>query len=174
MSSRRFGPAGVDRVVVVAPPPEVEGAESVAALAAEEGAEVVVAEVPTPDMRSSVELGLAHLRPSASPADSILICPADSPGLSAGLVALIVSRHLGAPDRIHVPSLDGRRGHPLVLPWRLAERIFELPADVGVNSLISGHADQVVLIPVADPGALADLDTPSDYERWSALPDRGR
>ena len=35
------------------------------------------------------------------------------------------------PDRIVIPSHNGRRGHPIVLPWTIAAQIHSLPAGVG-------------------------------------------
>ena len=168
VSALRTG--GVDRVVVVAPPPEIEGAEAVARLAENAGAEVVVADRPTPDMRASLELGLNYLRPSAGPRDGLWIAPADSPGLTARLVALLLSRRKAGPDRILVPVVDGRKGHPLVLPWPLAETIPDLPDGVGVNAITSTRENLLTFVPTPDFEILADLDTPEDYARWLTDP----
>jgi hypothetical protein len=42
-----------------------------------------------------------------------------------------------------------------------------LPVGVGVNALIAAHADRVLTLDPGDPNALADMDTPEDYARWS-------
>ena len=159
---------GADPVLVVVPPPSVAGAPALAAEAARAGGCVVVAEPPPPDMRSSVECGLDHLEQRALPPPAtFLLAPGDSPGISAELVARIVARAAAEPDAIVIPQSQGRRGHPIALPWSLAAEIRGLPGDVGINALVARHAARVLTLDVADPAALADLDTPDDYRRWT-------
>jgi molybdenum cofactor cytidylyltransferase len=167
---------GADPVVVVVPPAAVPGASALAAEAARAGGCVVVAEPPPADMRASVERGLDHVAQMAiPPRAAFLLAPADSPGISAELVARIIARAEAEPDAIVIPQAQGRRGHPIALPWSLAAEIRGLPGDVGINALVARHAARVVTLDVADPTALADLDTPDDYRRWTTpLRDPGR
>ena len=157
---------GAGRVIVVAPPASSPGAPELVEAARGEGAELVIAPTPPPDMRASVELGLAYLDDGPSPS-SLLLTPGDSPGIHVRAVARVIRRAAEAPGRIVVPRHNGRRGHPLVLPWPLACTITQLPAGVGVNSLLARHADEVIYVDDDDPEILADLDTPEDYRRWS-------
>ncbi len=160
--------AGADPIVVVVPPSDAPGAAVLAEEAAQAGGAVVVADPPPPDMRASVERGLDHLsRSRATPPTTLLLAPADSPGLGAALVARILARAEAEPRSIIIPQVHGRRGHPVALPWPLAAEIRDLPAGVGVNALIARYAARVVTLDVDDPGALADLDTPEDYRRWA-------
>ncbi len=156
---------GVDLALVVAPPDEVEGAARTIEEAERAGAVVLVAEAATADMRATVELGLDRVR-SVEPPATLVLCPADAPGLSAGLVSRLLEESRRQPDRIILPTFRGKRGHPLVLPWSIAELIPGLPAGMGVNALLARFADRVTPLDVEDPGATADLDTPADYETW--------
>lgn len=153
---------GADRVVVVISP---EDATPLAELAESAGAEVVRPERPPEDMRASIEFGLDRLADSEPP-EGVLIVPGDSPAISAELVARAVVHAAEHPDRIILPAFEGRGGHPLLLPWRFATQITHLPVGVGVNALLSAHEDDVCRLIVANPGAVADLDTPEDYRRW--------
>ncbi len=157
---------GTGRVVVVTAPADTPGASALVEAARAEGAETVTAPAPPPDMRASVELGLEFLGEGPEPS-AVLLTPGDSPGLDAVAVARVIRRAAGAPGRIVVPRHDGRRGHPLLLPWPLASEIRRLPPGVGVNALLARHAETVVFDDADDPGILADLDTPEDYRRWS-------
>lgn len=157
---------GADRVVVVAPPCGAPGASELIADAEGQGGEVVVLDRATADMRATFERGLDHLDPGARPA-GVLLCPGDSPGLSAALVERVVFGFQERPDRIVIPTYDGTRGHPVALPWRLAVEVRRLPIGLGVNALIAARADRVVALDLGDPNALADMDTPDDYARWS-------
>lgn len=156
---------GADTVVVVVAPTEQPGAIALAEEARGAGADVVVAERPPPDMRASVELALARLSGGPEPA-TVLLAPGDSPGISAKLVARVVAAAISAPHAIIRPEVQGRRGHPVALPWNVAVQIPRLPPDVGVNALVRAHAESLIVVEVDDPGAVADLDTPEDYERW--------
>jgi molybdenum cofactor cytidylyltransferase len=157
---------GVSIVVVVPPPADAPGAASLIQEAASAGAAVVEPLVRPVDMRSSFELGLTHLEQIGPAPSFVLLTPADSPGVTSRLVAEVIARAKIATGSIVIPVHDGKRGHPIALPWELAQQVRTLPGGVGVNSLIALHASLVVEHPVTDPGAVADLDTPEDYVRW--------
>jgi molybdopterin converting factor subunit 1 len=120
-------------------------------------------------MRASVELGLDHL--AQAPPPTFLLAPGDVPGIDARLVARVIARASDAPVSIVVPQARGRRGHPIALPWPMADEIRGLPEDVGINYLVARNAARVVLIEVDDPAVFDDMDTPEDYRRWEALDD---
>ncbi|GAC1334597.1 MAG: nucleotidyltransferase family protein [Isosphaeraceae bacterium] len=161
-----FLKAGVDPVIVVAPPSEIEGAGRIAEEARARGAFVIVPNGPTADMRASIEFGLLALIREFAPPEAVLIAPADSPGLSSNVIGQVMDRYK-ISDSIVTPIRDGKRGHPLLLPWEIALEIFDLPPDVGVNTLLSLRADRVSELPIDDPGAFEDMDTPEDYRKWS-------
>jgi molybdenum cofactor cytidylyltransferase len=157
---------GAETVVVVAPPLDEPAAVQLADEARRAGAEVVVPDSAPPDMRASVELGLACLGQGRLPV-MILLAPGDSPGLSPALVARLIGQARDHPESIVVPAVHGRRGHPVALPWSLATEIRQLPIGLGVNALLVANASRVFELEVDDPGAVADLDTPDDYDRWA-------
>lgn len=157
---------GVHRVLVLCAPESEPGAAQSASIALTSGAEVLVAPQLTPDMRTTVELGLATLQPT--PPDLVVLSPADAPGLSSSSVRLLLEASALRPGRIIIPIVQGRRGHPLLLPWPFARQIPELPPNVGVNALLHHHQTEIDEIPLSDPGLLEDLDTPEDYLRWSS------
>ena len=157
---------GADRIVVVAPPRTEPGATSLIEAAEAEGAEVVVPDHLTADMRASVELGLAHLDQGPEPT-GLLLAPGDLPGLGRDAVRRVIAAGLESPDRIVVPRHQGRRGHPLLLPWSMAKRIAHLPPGVGVNALLADLAHAIREVAIEDPDLYDDLDTPNDYRRWS-------
>jgi molybdenum cofactor cytidylyltransferase len=158
--------AGVDLVILVAPPLEAPGATAIADLARCEGARVVVPPTYTPDMRATVEMGLDGLDPGIPPT-ALLLAPGDSPGMSAELVARILEAGRAHPRAIVVPMHAGHRGHPVLIPWHLASEIRRLPAGAGINALLLAHPSEVVEVEWAEPRALLDLDTPEDYEKWT-------
>ena len=163
---RAFQTGGADRVVVVVAPPDVPGAAEVATLARSAGAAVVVAPVPTADMRASVVLGLGHL--AAGPPSALLLTPGDSPGINPDLVARLIDHGSRAPGRIIIPRHDGQPGHPALIPWDLATLIPNLSPGAGVRALFARHAERVDYLDTDDSTILLDLDVPADYARWSS------
>jgi molybdenum cofactor cytidylyltransferase len=161
-----FLEGGAQRVLVVTAPASEPGAAQIAEIARTMGAEVLVAPKATPDMRSTVELGLERLR-SGIPPEFVVMSPADAPGISAQAVSRVIEALKDRPNRIAVPVVEGRRAHPLGLPWRLASEIFDLPANVGVNALLRRYDGEIQEIAMDDRGLLEDVDTPEDYRRWS-------
>lgn len=157
---------GADEVLVVAPPVRREGAVVLANHARVEGAHVVHCEDDTPDMRRTIEVGLAAMVDHVLAPDAILLTPGDCPGLTPALVARVVAQARREPDRIVVPVYQGHRGHPVAIPWTLAVHIPELPPGLGVNALLDLHAGKVLGVPVDDPGTAFDIDTPDDLRQW--------
>jgi molybdenum cofactor cytidylyltransferase len=158
--------AGASPVLVVTPPADAPGAGVLISEATEAGAEVVTPAEQPIDMRASVELALGSLERLEPAPTTVLLTPADSPGLTRGLVDRVIGRARASPRSIVVPTVGGERGHPVAIPWEVVLGVRDLPAGVGVNALIALHAGSVDEFEVDDPAALADLDTPEDYLRW--------
>ncbi|HEV3122368.1 MAG TPA: nucleotidyltransferase family protein [Isosphaeraceae bacterium] len=165
VSALRKGGAG--QVVVVAPPSAEPGAQALRDEAGSAGAHVVTLSEPTSDMRSTIEAGLDWLEHSCDGVpDALLLAPGDSPGLTPALVSQVIDFARAQPGAIVVPTFGGRRGHPVLLPWSIAQAIRSLPLGTGVNALTADRGSGLVTLEVGDPGTLADLDTPEDYSRW--------
>lgn len=136
---------------------------------------------PTSDMKQSVLHGLnclaEHYQPSAS--DAWFLSPADLPFLSPRItqhLATVASSEVTSshPTRsILIPTLTGKKGHPILLPWSIAAKIAALPADKGINALLKDHPCTYVSCDAVEPQGLrvfADIDTPEDYARWISSP----
>ncbi len=61
------------------------------------------------------------------------------------------------------------RGHPILFGKAYYPELCALSADQGGRAIIQAHADAVIEVPVADPGILADVDTPELLARWLRL-----
>jgi molybdenum cofactor cytidylyltransferase len=158
---------GVDRVLCVVRPRENPESDRLAREVRDAGAEVLVRDPPPPDMRASVEHGIATLATEAIPPAGILLCPGDSPGITPSLVRRVIDEFANDPTMIVLPRSEGKRGHPAAIPWDLALKIRELPPGSGVNALHALHEPRRVFLPIAEgAAAFADLDTPQDYQAW--------
>jgi molybdenum cofactor cytidylyltransferase len=163
---------GVERILVVV------GAHvhELAVIAKAAGAEALQLTSDTPDMRATVVAGLDHIAATdrPSPDDAWLLAPADHPGVTATLVrGLLVAGTESAGVEVIVPTYNGRRGHPTLIRWRYADDIRKLPTGQGINAFLQSPGLEVRELPVTEPGAVLDLDTPEDYARFLSITNLG-
>lgn len=129
---------------------------------------------PSRGMLSSVRAGIEALGGAGELARRgapLLVCPADLPALRAGTVRAVLAA-IGEGAGLAVPVHGGRRGHPLAVAPRLAAEIGSLDLSSGLRGLLDLHPDELTRVPVDDPGAIDDADTPADYDRLLALSTR--
>jgi molybdenum cofactor cytidylyltransferase len=160
---------GVERILVVSGP----HAPELVPLALNGGAQVLAVAEPTPDMRATIEHGLAwaehEWRPS--PEDAFLLVPADHPAIDPVVVWRLIEawRAEGTPRSPSlIPIYQGKRGHPTLIGWKHVPGIRALPPDLGLNRYLRDHTAETLELPVESDSVLIDLDTPEDYERLLA------
>lgn len=113
-------------------------------------------------MSTSVQIGLASLPPET---EAAIFLQCDQPLITADLLRALVARfeETGAPI-VH-PTHAGQRSTPALFARRLFPELAAVAGDEGGRSLIARYAGDVAAVEVADPDALADVDTPADYAR---------
>ena len=130
-------------------------------------AELDVRFVHNPDfasgMASSLRAGIAAVGDVAG----ALVCLGDMPRVTADHLRALIDAFAAAADdgAIVVPTVDRKRGNPVL--WgrgRFAE-IGELVGDVGARALVDRHAAAVHWVPIDDPAILIDVDTPDALAR---------
>lgn len=137
-------------------------------LAARGGAEVLLLPEATPDMRATVEHGLAWLeqRYHPGPDDAWLLVPADHPTLDAAVIRGLCDERRRCPEgSIFVPTWQGRRGHPTLIGWGHVAGVRSWPADQGLNTYLRAQGGCVREVPAGGPEVVQDLDTPEDLAR---------
>jgi molybdenum cofactor cytidylyltransferase len=118
---------------------------------------------------AEARLGMGHslacgVRASAG-ADGWLVALADMPWVrSASVEAVLAALTAGAP--IAVPSVHGRRGHPVGFSAAFRQQLLALEGDFGARALLAAHADRILSVPVDDAGVLHDVDLPTDLVAW--------
>jgi molybdenum cofactor cytidylyltransferase len=159
--------SAVERVAVVVRPADGELINTLVAAKVD----IVVAPRDPPDMKASIGYGLAHIRATyhPDPQDAWLVAPADMPGLSSPVIDAVLSCGQSGGG-IVVPTIAGRRGHPVLLPWSLAAEVSDLGPNEGLDALIHRHAPRFLPCDhLAEPAqAFADLDTPEQLAHWRA------
>jgi len=76
-------------------------------------------------------------------------------------------RQSAAP--VTIPTLGGRRGHPVVIGRELFPELLALSPEEGANTVTRRYREVTQFVPVHDPGILLDIDDPEGYLR---LPER--
>ncbi|MGE3149543.1 MAG: NTP transferase domain-containing protein, partial [Pseudorhodoplanes sp.] len=61
---------------------------------------------------------------------------------------------------IVVPSIDGKRGNPVLWSRRFIPELMALEGDVGARHLIGRYPEAVAEVPVSGSAAFLDVDTP--------------
>jgi molybdenum cofactor cytidylyltransferase len=115
---------------------------------------------------TSLKAGIAAV-PEES--DAAIVCLGDMPQVDAALINRLIAAF--DPERgalVVVPSIDGRRGNPVVWSRRFFHDLMVIQGDVGARHLIGNYAEAVVEVPVAGEAALTDVDTPESLRAVKA------
>jgi molybdenum cofactor cytidylyltransferase len=109
-------------------------------------------------LSTSLKAGVAALPDNV---DGAIICLGDMPQVDAALINRLIA--VLDPDRgalVVIPTIDGKRGNPVVWSRRFFPDLMALEGDVGARGLIGGYQEAVVEVPVTGKAAMTDVDTP--------------
>lgn len=152
----------VSKVVVVTRPNDIDLVD----VCRRWSVEVVPAQSNPIDMKASLQIGLKFIEERLQPTrrDRVFIAPADIPTLSPHIVDRLV-RTNSKDDTIVVPVFGARRGHPVRMPWRIAQKIHTLEPNEGPDRIVAKHPHY--LVSFAENERPKDIDTPDDYRAVS-------
>ena len=109
-------------------------------------------------MITSLQAGIRSLPPHTSGALLFLV---DHPLVDSETIEFLV-RKVG-PDRIVLPTFQGRRGHPVLFGSAILQEILGLSSSQGANIVVHKDPDRIVEVSVNSRGILVDVDTPEDF-----------
>jgi molybdenum cofactor cytidylyltransferase len=151
--------AGLSEIVVVAG----HQAAKVRSILGDRKVKVVEAREHRLGMSASLKAGLRAL---GAGADAALVMLGDMPQVTPALLRRLIGAYSPTEGRsIVVPTVDGKRGNPVLFDRRYFAEMLALEGDVGARHLIGEHDDQVAEFAVEDAGIFTDVDTPEAYER---------
>jgi molybdenum cofactor cytidylyltransferase len=154
--------AGASPVVIVA------GAEVEAVRAAVSAEALPVAVVQNPHRErgqlSSIFVGLDAV--DGPDVGAVLVCLVDCPLVSADTIARVMAAHRATGAPIVRPVMGGRHGHPVLFSRKMFAELRGTDLAVGAKAVVRAHASEAVDVEVSDAGAVLDIDTPDDYERY--------
>jgi molybdenum cofactor cytidylyltransferase len=115
---------------------------------------------------TSLKTGIAAL---PAEADGVVVCLGDMPQVDADLI----DRLIGAFDPakgalVVVPTIDGKRGNPVVWSRRFFSDLMVVEGDVGARYLIGRYPEAVAEVPLTGTAAFTDVDTPEALEAVKA------
>jgi molybdenum cofactor cytidylyltransferase len=120
-----------------------------------EGCEVVVCENAAEGMGAS----LACAARAAAPRDGYLVALADMPFVRPSSIAAVRDA-LAAGAPLAAPYFHARRGHPVGISGAFYQQLLLLKGDEGAKAIL--EENNILKIPVGDPGVIRDIDTPAD------------
>ncbi len=145
--------AALPRVVAVVRP----GAETLAELLRESGAEVAICDRADEGMGTT----LAHAVAASRDASGWVVALADMPFIRPDTIRRVAAR-LEAGAALVAPRCAGRRGHPVGFAHRFGDALAALTGDAGARDLLRAEAGALELLDLDDPGVVRDVDTPAD------------
>ena len=93
--------------------------------------------------------------------DGVVVLLADMPQVDAQLIDRLIAAFDPEKGALAVvPTIDGKRGNPVLWSRRFFPDLLTVEGDVGARHLIGQYAEAVVEVPVTGKGAFADVDTP--------------
>jgi molybdenum cofactor cytidylyltransferase len=111
-------------------------------------------------LSTSVGAGIAAV---PADADAAVICLGDMPGVDAALIDALLAAF--DPERgalAVVPTVEGRRGNPVLWARRFFAELRHLTGDSGARQILAANRDAVVEVAVAGRAAAIDVDTAED------------
>ena len=109
---------------------------------------------------SSIKLALRHIEPESA----MLLWPVDHPLVSNKTVAMLCREHCSNPDKIIVPSIDNRRGHPTIFPASLKAELSSISLEEGAKKLLQLYPERIAHLVTTDVWVRKNLNNPQMLE----------
>jgi molybdenum cofactor cytidylyltransferase len=116
-------------------------------------------------MATSLQAGISALSAKTTGA---LIVLGDQPFVQPATLDQLITRHQHAAEAILIPTWQGTRGNPVLIPRSLFSEVMQLQGDTGCRALFNRHPALLENVEVEDEGILLDIDSQDDYRRLSA------
>ncbi len=114
---------------------------------------------------SSIRRALDHLPAGRG----FLLWPIDHPLVRPATLAALMAAAARQPEALTVPSVDRRRGHPVVFPAWAGAELRLAPLEEGARWVFQRYPERIVHVEVDDPWVRTNLNTPellAAAERW--------
>lgn len=116
-------------------------------------------------MGTSLRNGLAAVSAGATAA---LIVLADQPFVTSETLNRLIECHEERKPQIILPMYQGFRGNPVLLDRSVFAEVQAVSGDVGCRAIFGDHTENILKLPVDDPGILLDIDSQDDLKNLNA------
>jgi molybdenum cofactor cytidylyltransferase len=92
------------------------------------------------------------------------------PQVTAALIDRLIAGY--DPEKgalVVAPVSNGQRGNPVLWSRRFFPELMAIAGDVGARNVINNYGEAVVEVPVQEPGAFTDVDTPEALSAVRAM-----
>jgi CTP:molybdopterin cytidylyltransferase MocA len=97
--------------------------------------------------------------------EAALVLLVDTPFVSPQTLSAIVASWRRKRAPIVRPAQGQSHGHPVLFDRALFDELRAADPTIGAKHVIRAHAHEIVDVPVQDPGAFLDIDTPDAYRQ---------
>jgi molybdenum cofactor cytidylyltransferase len=106
--------------------------------------------------------------------EGALVALGDMPAVGPDTIRALLTAFAAAEGKaIVLPSVEGKRGNPVIWPSRFFADLKAVQGDVGARHLIGANAELIVEVPVWGLGTLTDVDTPEALDAARAAHQTG-
>lgn len=124
------------------------------------GLKVIKNENAAKGISESIKLGVMQ----AAQTDGYMFFTADQPFLDIDTVKGLIHEFREKVACIIIPRCEGKRGSPVIFPYRFKAELLKLHGDVGGKVIINKNIDSTRFVEIQDSMKLFDIDTNEDYE----------
>jgi CTP:molybdopterin cytidylyltransferase MocA len=112
---------------------------------------------------SSLLVGLSA--PTTVPIEAAAVTLVDVPLVASDTVRRLVRAWRATRAPIVRPARGEQHGHPVIFDSRLFGELRRADLSAGAKMVVRAHAAEILNVPIDDPGAYRDIDTPEEYAR---------
>ena len=100
-----------------------------------------------------------------APLDGILLCPVDTPLITAQLVSELIDRFYASGMLIVLPAYQGKRGHPVIFASKLFDELLAAPLETGARAVVWAHSADILEVATTEEGVILNLNDPATLRR---------
>ena len=95
--------------------------------------------------------------------EAALVTLVDIPLVSVATLTSVLKTWRRMRPPIVRPANVSHHGHPVIFDGSLFAELRAADPSVGAKTVVRAHAAEIVNVPIDDPGAFLDIDTPEEY-----------
>lgn len=116
---------------------------------------------PDQSMYESIRVGLQEAK-RLDPSSSVLLQPGDHPQVKQTTLEAIRAASIVHETRAIIPTVNGKGGHPVLIPANLIEELITYSGECGLRQYWLDNPETCLRIAVDDPQSIYDVDRPED------------